>query len=477
MADIKKFIETIEVGNNMHSVIMIHGSEVLFEGYWAPYRRESGQRMYSETKSLVGIAIGMLEHEGKLSLDDPIYTFFPDKIERELPELLKRQTIRNNLMMSTAVTYPSWFISRDRDRVHLYFNGSDVVRAPGTLFTYDSTGSQVLGCLVERLSGMSLLDYIRSKTGLFPTAKILKTPTGESWCDSGLICTLREMAEFGCFVMNGCVTKDGRETVGRQYLADAVSNLIATDDTGFYSYKSLGYGYQIWHTRYDGFCFFGMGNQLTVCIPSKNFLFACTGDDQGNAEARRVLMDALFEYVIDRLDEPTDRSFKPVLTLKHAEGACDSPVIPSINHVKYVAEKNITGIKWFMLNFEEDRLDFVYKNAQGVKLISAGACKNIFGKFPEEGYSKEVGGESEPGHKYDAAFSYAFETDGNLLIQCRIIDEYLGNLSIFFGFNGEYATVRFVKKAENFLREYEGTVIFRECDDFTNDDMFDEPDE
>ncbi len=461
MADIRRFIEKINVGNNMHSVIMMHGDEVLFEGYWAPYNKDSHQRMYSETKSLVGIAIGMLEYEGKLSLDDPIYTYFPDKIEIELPALLKKQTIRNNLMMSTAVSYPNWFTSPDRDRVHLYFNSSTVVRAPGTIFTYDSTGTQVLGCLVERLSGMSLLDYIKSKTGLFATAKMLKVPTGESWCDSSLICTLREMAEFGRFVMNGCVTKDGKETVSREFIKDATSDLIATDENGFFSYKSFGYGYQIWHTKYDGFCFFGMGNQLTVCIPSKDFLFACTADDQGYAEARRVLLDALYDEIIDKLDEPTDCEYKPVLALKHADGTSESSIIPKINKGKYLFEGGQLEIKWFTLEFLVDSLELIYENSQGVKKITAGACRNVFDKFPEEGYSKEVGGERASGHKYEAAFSYAFESENSLLIQCRIIDEYLGNLSMFFGFSKEYATVRMVKTAEDFLDEYEGTAIFR----------------
>lgn len=467
MADIKKFIDTIEAGNNMHSVIMMKGDDVLFESYWAPYTAKTRQRMYSQTKSLVGIAIGMLEYEGKLSLDDELHSFFPDKIDRPLPELLKRQTIKDTLMMSTAVDCPAWFTNPDRDRVHLYFNASTVVRAPRTLFTYDSAGSQVLGCLVERLSGMSLLDYLQMKTGLFATAKMLKVPSGESWCDSSLICTLKEMAEFGRFVMNGCITKEGRETLNPDYYRAAVAKLISTDNTGFFSYKTLGYGYQIWHTKGDGFCFFGMGNQLTVCIPEKDFVFACTADDQGYAEARRVIMDSLFSDIIDKLDEPTDRNYKPNLKLKHAEGKAGSPIIPSIDRVKYVAQENPMGFEWFRLEFNEDSLDFVYQNSKGEKRFTAGACQNVFGKFPEEGYSDGVGGEEAPGHMYDAAFSYAFETDRNLIIQCRIIDEYLGNLSVFIGFSeakataGGYATVRFVKNAENFLKDYEGTAICR----------------
>lgn len=461
MADIRSFIEAVEVGNNMHSVIMMHGDEVLFEGYWAPFTAGSHQRMYSQTKSLVGIAIGMLEYEGKLSLDDPTYTYFPDRIDTELPELLKKQTIRDNLMMSTAIDYPDWFTAEDRDRVHQYFNRSTVRRVPGTLFTYDSMGSYVLGCIVERLSGMTLLDYLRSKTGLFATARMLRVPTGESWSDSSLICTLREMAEFGRFVMNGCVNASGQQTLSSEYYRDAVSNLIPTDQTGFFSYKALGYGYQIWHTLDDGFCFFGMGNQLTICIPSKDFLFACTADDQGYAESRRVIMDALYKYVINRLDEPTDKDYRPELKLKHAEGAADSPLTAELTGVRYVAEDNPMGIRWFTLDFKGDTLDFTYENAQGLKKITAGACRNVFDKFPEEGYSDEVGGERAPGHRYDAAFSYAFQGDRNLLIQCRIIDVYLGNLSMFFGFKGDMATVRMSKTAEDFLREYEGTMICR----------------
>lgn len=474
MTGIEKFIKKIEVGNNMHSVLMMRGGDVCFEGYWEPYTRDSLQRMYSQTKSLVGIAIGMLEYEGKLSIDDEVYKYFPDKLEKPLPEMLRKQTIRNNLMMCTSTECPDWFTNADKDRVHLYFNSPVITKAPGTLFEYDSAGTQVLGCLAERISGMSPLDYIRSKTGLFKNAKMLKVPTGESWCDSSLICPIGEIAEFGRFVMNGCIDGNGRETVSREFLKDAVSCLVSTDSTGFFSYKALGYGYQIWHTSEDGFAFFGMGNQLTICIPSKDFVFSCTADDQGYPEGRRVIMDALFEDIVPKLDEAFDRDYKPSLSLKHAEGNVNSPIAPAIDGVRYVAVGNKNtgfdptdgsdgmnpmGIRWFTLDFMNDSLDFVFENATGVKKITAGACKNIIDLFPEEGYSRETGGMRAPGNKYRAAFSYAFRGANNLLIQCRIIDEYLGNLSVFFGFDGDYATVRFVKNAENFLNEYSGVMI------------------
>jgi CubicO group peptidase (beta-lactamase class C family) len=77
--------------------------------------------MYSQTKSFVGIAIGLLEEDGLLRLDDAICTYFPDKVERYLPPYLRELTIRQMLMMRTAGATPSWFTHTDPDRTHLYF--------------------------------------------------------------------------------------------------------------------------------------------------------------------------------------------------------------------------------------------------------------------------------------------------------------------------------------------------------------------
>ena len=70
----------------------------------------------------------------------------------------------------------------------------------------DSAGSQVLSSLVEKLSGQSLFDYLNDrifrKLGTLQTATILKTRNGDSWGDSALVCTSRDMASFARFVMN-----------------------------------------------------------------------------------------------------------------------------------------------------------------------------------------------------------------------------------------------------------------------------------
>ena len=59
----------------MHSFLLMRHDTLIAEGYYAPYQKDTLHRMFSISKSFTSIAIGLLEAEGKLSLDDPIVSF------------------------------------------------------------------------------------------------------------------------------------------------------------------------------------------------------------------------------------------------------------------------------------------------------------------------------------------------------------------------------------------------------------------
>ena len=67
---LKEFILRLEKRKlHMHSIVMCRGTKVFGEYYWAPFDKDFLHRMYSQTKSYVAVAIGLLLDEGKLSLD------------------------------------------------------------------------------------------------------------------------------------------------------------------------------------------------------------------------------------------------------------------------------------------------------------------------------------------------------------------------------------------------------------------------
>lgn len=181
---IKTFIDSLDKAQlSTHDIIMMKGNDIFFEKYWKPFDESFLHRMYSVTKSFVAIAIGFAEQDGLLALDDKIVDYFPDETKGLTDENMKKQTIRNMLMMATSRIDKSWFAAKPKDRVKFYFECDETTsRTPGTVFNYDSTGSFVLGALVEKLSGMKLDDYLREKLfdkiGISKEAYILRCPGG-----------------------------------------------------------------------------------------------------------------------------------------------------------------------------------------------------------------------------------------------------------------------------------------------------------
>lgn len=225
-ADLQAFMDKLQKnGLNMHSVLMARSGKLFFEKYWAPFDENMPHRMYSVTKSFVSAAIGCLADDGLLNLDDPIIRYFPDKLPDVVPPELEKQTIRDMLMMCTCFAGGKWFRPEVTDRLKWYF-ALKPDRPSGTLFHYDSTGSYVLGVLVERLSGMGLLDFLRSRIlshlGGFEQAEILETPDGTPWGDSALLCTPRDLMRFAQF----CIQLgrwNGTQLVSESYMRAATA--------------------------------------------------------------------------------------------------------------------------------------------------------------------------------------------------------------------------------------------------------------
>ncbi len=471
--NVTRFIKSLDRwGVVTHGVVMMKGNDIFAEYYWDPFKEDTIHRMYSQTKSYVGVAIGLLLEDGKLSLDDKIVDHFPEKRDGELKKYIDTLTIRDMLTMSTCGENPRWFTYGDPDRTHLYINQAGGQLPGGMRYRYDSSGSQVLSSLVEKLSGQSLFDFMNDRIfrhlGTFKTATILKAPNGDSWGDSALVCTPRDMASFGRFVMN-YGTWDGKRLMSEAYLREATSALVDNHEyDAFDGFYTQGYGYQIWRLPENAFAFNGMGMQLTVCLPDKDLIFVITADTQGYAASKALALSAFYEHIVDAMqDEPLPEdpeayaealALGDTLKLPVMSGATTSPFAKELDGKVYTCEKNGAGITRFYFTFNGDGTgEWHYTNAQGDKVLAFGLGKNVFSKFPQLGYSDEYGvTPTTNGFMYDCATSAAWGEERKLLVRVQVIDRYLGNMFAIFSFKGEYASITMRKNAEAFLEEYQG---------------------
>lgn len=467
--NVLKFLKVLDKYNFCtHSFIMARGNKIFAEGYYAPFHKDYKHRMYSISKSFVSVAIGLAVEDGLLSLDDKFMKFFPEYMENP-PKHLADMTIREMLTMQTCVVNPvKWFYLWSGDRCEAYFK-AQMDRVAGTTWCYDSPGSFMLGCIVEKLTGKPFLEYLKDmflrKAGFSEDAYCLKCPGGHSFADSGVMCTPRDVLVLGRFVMDGGVI-DGIRYMNEEYLKEATKKQASNSHGGGFAGGMYGYGYQIWKTPNNGFAFCGMGDQFVLCEPDKDFIFVINSDNQGMGDfSQGIIYNELYRTIIDELGESLDedevafgelKDYISNLKLFSLKENTYSPVVNHINGKTFVLDKNPMEIEWIRLDFDNDKGVLSYKNTQGKKSFVFGIGHNEFGKFPQTGYSDMVAGANEPGHMYDCAVSADWPEESKLRIKVQIIDKYFGNMSIEFGFKGDEVGICMVKSAEAFLDEYQG---------------------
>lgn len=467
---IKEFLETLEKGElSTHSVIIAKGNDILFEKYYEPFNADFLHRIYSETKSFVALAVGFAEQDGLVKLDDPISKYFPEECENIKDPKMGEQTVRQMLMMSTPKNEKYWFDIRTDDRVRDYFKKAVTVAPCGSEFQYDSSGSFVLGAMVERVTEKSLLDYLDkklfSKIGILrENLRCLKAPGGHSWGDSAMLMKPRDLVKVIRFLLDkGKV--DGEQILNEKFVCDATSALISTEHhSGEFARK--GYGYLIWRTFENSFFFNGMGAQLAVGSPDKDLILVVMSDDQGIDEAKGIIFDGYFDKVYSKAGEPLPEDKAALAELENyanslklfcEKGEKSSPLAEKINGKTFVLDENPMGIENVKFTFLKDRGILEYKNAQGCKSLVFGMCENCFTIFPEEGYSREVGSQYAVGNYYKCATSAAWKTENRLVVNVQVIDEYFGRLWMKFDFESDEITVSMRKSAEDFFTSYKGT--------------------
>ncbi len=464
---VENFIDTMEKHKIcLHSFMMLRYNKVGAEGYWKPFDENTLHRMYSVSKTFVSAAIGMLADEGKISLNDKIVKYFPDKLPNgELQPYIADTTIRDLLVMATPYSNGTYGLEFN-DWAWTFFN-TPTTHPSGTIFSYDTSGTYILDVIVERVTGMPFLQYMRKglfdHIGFSKDTWCIKAPEGCSWGGSGVMATTRDLAKFALVFLNGGKF-NGKQLISEDYIKAATTKQIDNNTEGMNYLWSYGYGYQIWILDDGAFAFRGMGSQLAICYPKKDFLFVCTGDTQGNTQAERMIFETLWHEIIEKLSDELPADTKAynsliercsTLSLIPIQGEDKSKILESINGVTYTLKDNPMQISKLSVNINGDEGVLNYTNPRGDKKLHFGIKKYVECGFPETHYFGDT--INKPLNRMYRATSCAAWTEAQkLVIRSFIIDDHLGNLTITLSFKGNQMGVYMHKTAEFFLNEYEG---------------------
>lgn len=443
-------------GFPMHIVLLLRDGKLAAEAYYAPYKRDRLHRMFSITKSFVSIAIGLLADEGKLSLDDKIIAHFPEYAPPSPHPYLAAMTIRHMLKMQTCYKSTTYKLDMTSNWVESFFT-TPPDHMPGTIFNYDTSASHTLCALVEKLTGMPALDYLRIKAlnriGFGREAYILPDPFGTSMGGSGLMATPMDLARFALLIQNEG-QYEGEQLLPAWYLKEATAFQVPTLFKTPALEERQGYGYQFWRIRHNGYVCYGMGGQLVIFLPDENLICITTADTQGLEGGNQMIYNALYEEVLPHLnpaplpDCPEDyqalQAFIRELSILPLEGNADNPKADEINGNLYRMAPDTSNFQTVSFCFDKASRagSFTYETTQGRFTLPFGLGHQVESIFP---YYKQA-----------CITSAAWLDSKSLCIKSELTDTCMGSVWILASFEGGAVSLFMKETEESYFKEFSG---------------------
>ncbi len=147
--------------DSANSIMVLHKNKIVVEEYYDKSTYSSKYNLFSATKTIISLAIGILQDRNLLSINDRIKKYLPF-----LP-LKDETTIKNVLEMSSGYEMKSKYLFMvDMGFDYFAYNLTDrlinyrVSYNPGEYFIYKNLNTQVLGLLIEKISKQKLNDFI-----------------------------------------------------------------------------------------------------------------------------------------------------------------------------------------------------------------------------------------------------------------------------------------------------------------------------
>ncbi len=437
----------------IHSLLLWRKGRLAFETTYAPLERGHLHRLFSITKTLTCVGIGLLADEGRLCLDDPIVKYFPDKCPEQTDPLICAMTIRDMLMMKTCHANTTYKLDMESDWVESFFTTKPTHPA-GTVFHYDTSAAHVMAALVERLSGKELLTYIREKLaplGLDERGYVLRDPFDSPIGGSGWVGTAEDLLRFGIFLLNkGCI--DGQQLLSREFLEDVMTLHSSTVMNAPIPGEACGYGYQLWFTEQHTPMCYGLGGQFILLYPEQELIVVTTADTIGYAGGNQIIFDAVQEDLLPALDTedeaPVTRDLQDnqlAMPIGDLGSALLSPMQYLLQDRVYKFSENAQGFESIRFHWEKDEGTLFYRFKEEDLELHFGMGKHVTGTFP----------------KHDQFYSGngLWLGDGTLYLYFHIIDAYVGNVRMQFAFSNNRITVFLKKNEESLFGEYNGHLI------------------
>lgn len=331
---LRQMIDTLDSKNPSAGIVVMRNDTILFEHYRGMVAADKHTTIFSVTKSVTSLLVGMAIDKGYIrSVEDPVTEYLPE-LKRSAPEFASL-TLKNLLDMRTGLAFNENYSANPLSGMARLHYGRDIQRQirqqdfkeePDTKFEYNSMSTAIVGAVLERATGRRyaelLEEWVWKPLGMERYALMNLDDKEHRFAKAygGLSTNPRDMVRFGRLYLNGGEW-EGEQLVSRAWVERSFSKEFAAQN-GWYtnSWRTVPgritydgrnefpteelsdvmlrahqeYGYPIelmratqnekglWTVRVATHCFFayGLHGQVVFVDPEKRIVAVYMGNDR-----------------------------------------------------------------------------------------------------------------------------------------------------------------------------------------------------
>jgi CubicO group peptidase (beta-lactamase class C family) len=349
---------------NIRSMTVIRNGYIVLEAYYQPWNADHMYPVFSVTKSVTGMLVGIAIEEGAIKdIKQPVLSFFPDRTIKNLDANKKAITVEDLVSMQPGLDCAddklNWAMEASEDWVQFVLD-LPMATPPGENLVYCTAGTHLLSAILTEATGMSTIDYAQSRLfdplGISPDdIKWGADPQAITYGGYGLELRPHDLAKFG-LLLERSGKWEGKQVIPEKWISAATQVHAYGGDN-----KNYGYGLWVYPTH---FAAEGMGEQLIPVVAGRDLVVVITSaiDWRKGTVTRQLLEDYVFPAA--SADDPLPANPDALKALQDKVKFLANPVKPvppmpdtaqRISGQTYILAENDSGWKSVSLTFEEGK--------------------------------------------------------------------------------------------------------------------------
>lgn len=309
--------------NNIGGIIVLKNANLLYENYYNECTSTNSLHVFSVTKSIISILIGIaIDKEYIKSVNQKVLDFYPDYIVKKGEKTIQNITLRDILTMTVPYKYKT-------EPYNEYFTSDDWVKSALELlggkgaigeFRYAPLiGPDILSGILIHTTGRSVLDfateYLFSPLDIQVTDNVIfrdkeeqlawykeknvsgwvADPKGVNTAGWGLTLTTKDMAKLGQLYLDNGIW-NGQQIISSEWIKNS------TKEHSRWGKLSYGYLWWIIDEMEHSYAAMGDGGNIIYINTKKKMVIAISSYFVPNAKDRLKLIKGYIEPTFENCD-------------------------------------------------------------------------------------------------------------------------------------------------------------------------------